>query len=215
MENAGPFETEESKAMALAFENRLDLRIAKGRIQDAQRYVVIAADRLGAELTLLGTMQSTQPIGGSDNTSYGGLVTLNLPLERTAERNDYRNSYITLEQAVRNAQVLEDDIKIAIRQSLRKMKKAREALKIQSRAVSVAEKRVASTDRFYEFGRADLRDVLEAQSSLLTARNALTSTVVDYRVAELSFQRDAGILKINDKGLLVEYTDSNHEVRSE
>jgi hypothetical protein len=39
--------------------------------------------------------------------------------------------------------------------------------------------------------------------------------VVDYRVAELSFQRDAGILKIDDKGLLVEYTDNDHEVRSE
>lgn len=212
MENAGPMEMGESKAIALAFENRLDLRIAKGRIRDAQRAVVIAADRLGAELTLFGEMQSGQS-GGND--SYKGLITLDLPFERTAERNAYRNSYIALEQAVRNEQILEDSIKIAIRQNLRRMTEAREALKIQSRAVSLAEKRVKSTDRFYEFGRADLRDVLDAQSALLIARNALTSTVVDYRVAELAFQRDAGILNINDKGLLVEYTDSNREIQLE
>ena len=44
---------------------------------------------------------------------------------------------------------------------------------------------------------------------------ALTATVVDYRVAELTFQRDAGTLNINDKGLLVEYNGSNQEVQLE
>lgn len=206
MENAGPLEMAESEAIELAFENRLDLRVTEGRIQDAQRAVVIAADSLGAELTLLGTIQSDQyDTAVADSTAYGGLLTLDLPFERTAERNDYRNSYITLEQAVRDAQILEDGIKLAIRESLRKMTDARDALKIQTRAVALAEKRVKSTNRFYEVGRAELRDVLEAQSSLLVARNALSSAVVDYRVAELSFQRDAGILNINDKGLLVEY----------
>ena len=217
MANAGPFEMAESKAIALAFKNRLDLRIAKGRIQDAQRAVVIAADSLGAELKLtLGATQSVQSgTAELDNTSYSGLITLDLPLERTSERNIYRNSYIALEQAVRNEQGLENNIKIAIRKSLRKMKRTREALKIQTQAVSLAKKRVNSTGRFYEFGRAGLRDVLEAQRSLLIAQNALTATVVDYRVAELTFQRDVGILNINDKGLLVEYTDSNQEVQLE
>ena len=58
---------------------------------------------------------------------------------------------------------------------------------------------------FFEAGRSELRDLLEAQSALLTARNALTSAVINYRIAELQFQRDAGILKIDDNGLLVEY----------
>lgn len=58
---------------------------------------------------------------------------------------------------------------------------------------------------FFEAGRSELRDLLEAQSALLTARNALTSAVINYRMAELQFQRDAGILKIDDNGLLIEY----------
>jgi outer membrane protein TolC len=61
---------------------------------------------------------------------------------------------------------------------------------------------------FFEAGRSELRDLLEAQEALLTARNSLTSAVVQYRTAELQFQRDTGILKIDDKGFLVEYSST-------
>ena len=38
-------------AVDVALANRLDLKVAAGRIEDAQRQVVIAADRLRPELT--------------------------------------------------------------------------------------------------------------------------------------------------------------------
>ena len=85
------------------------------------------------------------------------------------------------------------------------MAEAREGLRIQTMAVNSAEIGLASANMFFEAGRSELRDLLEAQSSLLTARNSLTSAVINYRMAELQFQRDAGILKIDDNGLLVEY----------
>ena len=72
-------------------------------------------------------------------------------------------------------------------------------------AVQSAETGLRSANMFFEAGRSELRDLLEAQSALLTARNALTSAVINYRIAELQFQRDAGILKIDDNGLLIEY----------
>jgi len=112
---------------------------------------------------------------------------------------------ISLERAVRDVQELEDGIKLAIRDRLRDMVEARESLKIQAMAVTVAEKRVKSTSLFYEAGRAQVRDVLEAQESLINARNALTSAIVTYRVAELAFQRDTELLQIDEKGLWKEY----------
>ncbi|MBN2316700.1 MAG: TolC family protein, partial [Sedimentisphaerales bacterium] len=54
-EDAGPLEIEESQALDLAFENRLDLKVANGRVYDSQRQVVVAADSLRAGLTLGGT----------------------------------------------------------------------------------------------------------------------------------------------------------------
>ncbi|MDB9822793.1 TolC family protein [Deltaproteobacteria bacterium] len=221
-ENAGPLEMDESLALKLGLENRLDLGILEGKVYDAQRSVVVKADALGAELTLLGQARlgQSRSIGQtgledaelrSDSGIYTGLFTLDLPLERTAERNAYRESLISLERAVRNFQALEDEIKLSIRKRLSDMAKAREGLRTQTRAVAVAEKRVKSTDLFYEAGRAQLRDLLEAQEALLSARNSLTSAVVDYRMAELEFQSDAGILQIDKNGLFKEYVPRGND----
>ncbi|MFC1533790.1 TolC family protein [Thermodesulfobacteriota bacterium] len=221
-ENAGPFELDEVAAIGLGLDSRLDLRVLNGKVYDAQRSVVVQADALGAELTFLGEAESGQhrsiSTAGLDDASlradrgvYTGLLKLDLPFERTAERNAYRNSFILLERAVREFQKLEDDIKLSIRQGLRDMSEAREGLRIQTRAVTLAEKRVKSTDLFFEAGRAQIRDLLEAQESLLNARNALTGALVDYRVAELGFQRDAGLLSIDKDGLIIEHIPGGKE----
>jgi outer membrane protein TolC len=70
---------------------------------------------------------------------------------------------------------------------------------------------VKSTSLFYDAGRTQIRDVLEAQEALITAKNALTSAAAAYRVAELEFQRDTGLLKINEKGLWKEYLPEDIE----
>ena len=76
---------------------------------------------------------------------------------------------------------------------------------IQAKAVYVAQKRVKSVNMFLDAGRAQTRDLLEAQDALLSAQNALTASVVDYRVAELTIQRDMGVMQVNEKGLWQEY----------
>ena len=215
-ENAGPLELGQDRAIQLSLENRLDLLVALGRVYDAQRAVVVLADALGAELTLFGSAD----IGGRRSVSsatsddaklrmnkgtYTGVLTLDLPLERTAERNAYRNGYITLERTVRELQKLEDQIKLSIRNKLRNMLEARESLQIQGQSVVVAEKRVKSTNMFLEAGRAQIRDLLEAQDALLSAKNGLTSAAINYRIAELELQRDMGVLKVDKNGLWQEY----------
>ena len=217
MENTGPLEIDETVAIELAFENRFDLRVAQGRVYDAQRAIVVLADALGAELTLFGAAE----LGGSRSIStatsqdtnlradkgvYSALLTLDLPFERTAERNAYRNGFITLEQAVRDVQILEDEIKISIRNKLRDLLESREGLQIQTGSVKLAQKRVRSTNLFLEAGRAQIRDLLESQEALLSAQNALTVAIINYRVAELELQRDMGVLKIDEKGLWKEFS---------
>jgi len=169
---------------------------------------------LGAELTLLGTSKlgSGRSIGEAtdddaqlrtDKGKYSALLTLDLPFERTAERNAYRNSFISLERAVRDVQILEDQIKLDVRNQLRNLLESRESLKIQANSVIVARRRVKSSNLFFEAGQAQIRDLLEAQDALLSAQNGLTSAVVTYRVAELELQADMGLLKVElKKGLM-------------
>jgi len=208
--DAGPLEIEPSVATRLALENRLDLRVAVGNVYDAQRQVIVAADALKAGLNLGGsaTLISNDNDGRlrMDGGRYSALLSVDLPIERTRERNTYRTSLISLERTVRSAQTLEDQIKLAISNDLRSLLESRESRKIQAQSVVVAEKRVRSSQLFLEAGRIQIRDLLDAQDALLSAQNALTTAFVNYRIAELELQRDLDVLKVNEKGLWTEFS---------
>lgn len=210
----GPYELNEPVAIRLALDHRQDLLVAREEIVDAQRSVTVAADALLAGLTLQGSVTSgarrgvtTAGLddGNLDDLVYSASALLDLPLERTRERDAYRATFVTLEQAVRAFQRLEDEVKLDVRQALRDLLEAREAVLIQEQAVKLAEDRVASTNMVLAAGRGEVRDVLDAQESLLEAQNALTAAMIRYRVSELGIQRDMGVLEVDSEGLWREY----------
>ncbi|MBW2128567.1 MAG: TolC family protein [Deltaproteobacteria bacterium] len=212
----GPLEMDATKAIEIALENRLDLRIIEGKVLDAQRKVVVRADALRPELTLFGKAETGEGRSlanahmadadpGLDKGVYTGILSLDLALDRSGERNELRKALLDLEKAVRDLQDLEDDIKLAVRNRLRDMLEAREGLRIQYHALALAEKRVKSTDLFFRAGRAQVRDILDAEEALINARNALMEAAVNYRVAELEFQREIGTLKIDERGIMEDF----------
>lgn len=221
----GPYEIEEHRAIELALHNRLDLRVAHGRVVDAERTCYVAADRLRAELTLLGAAtfgehrsisQATEPDSEHlryNEAFYNSIITLDLPLDRVLERDQYRATLIDLEESIRDLQVLEDGVKQDVRERLRTLLEAREGQRIQAAAVALAKRRVSSAKLFLEAGRAEVRDLLEAQEALVSAQNDLTAALIDYRIAELELQRDMGMLEVSEGGVFVEFDPlrSDHE----
>jgi outer membrane protein TolC len=225
MDDAGPMELVEKDAILIALKNRLDLRVAVGEIVDAQRGVAIAADNLRADITLLGSASLGQSRSISsaglddaeirtDRGFYSLLLGIDLPFERTAERNSYRNSLIGYEQTVRQLQEIEDSVKLDVRGVLRDLLEARESIKIQGEAVRVAHRRVSSTGMFLEAGRAEIRDLLEAQNALNSAQDSLTNAVVNYRIGELELQRDLGVLEVSGDGLWTEFEFDSYDIKS-
>lgn len=218
----GPYELDRERAVDLALEHRLDLWVAEGRVLDSQRRVAVAANGFLPELTLLGTGSAggrrTLSSAGADDAalhfndgSYRALLELDLPLDRTAERNVYRNALIDFERAVRDFQSLEDEVKLDARNNLRSLLESREGVHIQAQAAALAERRVASTEMLLEEGRAEIRDVLEAQEALVSSRNALTAAMIGYRLAELELQRDLGLLQVSVDGLWREFDPEQAE----
>ena len=209
-EDAGPYEIDELAAIKLALDNRLDLRTANGAVFDAQRQVIVAADALRTGLTLTGSAglqgdDDRGPMGFRGGRYSAGLI-LNLPLERTRERNAYRNSLINLERATRSVQTLEDQTKSAIRTELRTLVEARENIKISAQSVVIAENSVANAKLQLDAGRLQIRDLLDTQDQLLAAQNGLTAAIISYRTAELQLQRDLDLLTITPEGLLKEFS---------
>jgi outer membrane protein TolC len=217
-----PLGIDEAGSIAMALENRLDLRTAKGEVYDAQRQVTVAADALRTGLTLTGDVAA-----GSGRRSLGTAAAENgqlrfdegiysvgaqadLPLERTAERNRYRQSLIALDRAVRALQDLEDQVKLDVRNTLRDLAIARESVQTQAQAVFVADRRRASATALFEAGRqgVQVRDVLEAEDALIQAQNRFTGALIDFRLAELRFQRDLGVLEVDSSGRWQEYASA-------
>ena len=210
VDEAGTLKDQVDRAIALAVENRLDFRSNIDRIEDAQRQVLIAEDALRAEVTLGGRASAGEGANaGSDDNGefklgeavFGGTLAIDLPFERTAERNAYRGSLIQLEGAVRAYQAAEDALKESVRAAIRSLRETREQLKIQYLAVSLAERRVRNNDLLLQAGRAEMRDVLEAQAALLSAQNALFSAIRSYRVRELELQKELGLLEVTIDGV--------------
>jgi outer membrane protein TolC len=215
-EGGGPLEMDPSESIEIGLAHRMDLRILQGQVYDAQRKVVVAADALRANLTLIGAGQlgERRDLNSADLPNaqlrfdeglYSSGLLLDLPWERTAQQDAYRNSFIVLQQAVRAVQGKEDEIKFQLRDELRVLLETRENYRIQTMAVDLAGKRVKSTELLLQAGRAQVRDILDAQEALVSAQNALTSAIVNYRIAELELQRDMGVLVIDNKGLWSEY----------
>ena len=202
----------ESVALGLALTNRHDLILARCRLEDAERALTIAADALRPDLGLGGSVRAGQDRkGGSktgDKTDYSLTLDAGLPWERTSERNAYRAAALAVDSARRALETAEDSARSAVRTGLRDIDSAWSSFVIQAEALRVAERRVRSTDLFQQAGRASTRDVLEAESALLDARNALVSAVVKYRLSGLSLRRDLSALELSEEGLWREPLDN-------
>ena len=182
-------------ALAIAFSNRLDFISCRDRLEDAQRHLLIAEDALRAEVTLgaaaSGFADTVGPQSRRNGIEHGKLhprdwtltpvLTVDLPVERRSERNAYRSALIAVEAAVRAYQAEEDSLKNTVRGDMRSMSRTKDDLQIQFVAMNLAERRVRNQEILLQAGRADMTVMLEAQDSLVSAKNSLYGAMISYK----------------------------------
>lgn len=197
-------------AYAIAQEERLDFLNTLGRYEDAGRRVKISADGLRTRLDVgagLGPAQSDEgrPLDWKDGgIGWSTDLEIDLAIDRLPERNAYRASLVRLEAARRTVEEAADVILRDLRNDERDVRSAEESYEIQIGAVTLAQRRVESAQLNLEAGRANTRDLLEAQEDLLEAENAATQALVDYTLARLAFLLDMGVLRVEQQGFEVE-----------
>ncbi len=194
-------------AIETASAQRLDLANSTDTVDDATRKVAVAADNLGVELNLVGSAG----VGSTPETDFKRLqfhrgtyalgLEADLPLDRKAERNAYREALIALEQRRREHQNDVDEVELDVRQAYRQLREAAERHETQKSSLELAGTRVESTTFLLQAGRVTTRDLLDSQDALLQAQNDLTAALVDYAIAKLSFFRDVGILQVKPDGM--------------
>ncbi len=207
------------EAVDVAMVNRLDLDTQRDQLQDARRHIKVTANALlpQLDLTANATVQRTSgsalPVPDWQHYGWNTGLELDLPLNRIAERNNYRGSLIDLERSKRGFQYAVDNIKLQIAADWRSLDQAKRNYEIREIGVQIASRRVEEQRIRQEIGEGNSRDLVDAQSALIDSENQRTAALVGHTIARLSFYRDMGVLWIKDNGQWEE-NPPKHETRN-
>jgi len=200
------------EAMQVALNTRLDLQTAKDQRADALRRIKVAANGLlpRVDFTIGGRVDS-KPGNNPLDLDYArtrGSAGLNfdLGLDRKAERNSYRGALIAAERAARQAELQTDQVKLQIADDWRNLDQAKRSHEISDLGVQLAERRVEEQQLRADLGRGTARDLVEAQTALITSHDERIAALVNHTIARLQFWRDMGILFIKEDGKWEELT---------
>ena len=194
-----PVPLDESTAIDIALEHRLDLLNEVDQFEDAQRKITVAADAFKPGLNIFADF-AMDSYNGRDYSNFNPEVyrtrlgvDLDLPIDNLDARNNFRRSQISFERQLRQFSLALDNIQFEVRSGLRGLELARQSHDIQVNALRLANQRVDTVNLLLETDRAETRDLLEARNAQLGARNALTSALVSYHLTRLGFLFDLGI----------------------
>jgi outer membrane protein TolC len=190
----------EDAAFDIALARQLELLNDIDRFEDSKRKIVVAANRLKADLNIFGDAALSSE-GPTDYTEFdindiraGVGIELDLPLDRLRERNDYRATLINFEAAIRDLSLALDNKKDEIDRGMRNLESLRRSYAIRTNSVAIAQRRVAGEQLSLKAGRRTVRDISEAQDALLDSQNQVTNDLVTHLTAKLQFLLDVGIL---------------------
>ena len=194
-------------AIDIALSQRLDLANAYDETMDAARKAEVAANALKADLTLVGLIApntNTRRYFGADpgdlrrtSEQYELSLRLDLPLDRNAEKNNYRRMLLVLSERHRNHQRVNDLVELEVKNAYDDIVKSYERLVLQSEAKQLSQKRLDNTSLLLQYDRANSRDVLDAQKDHFDTHIKFTEALVNYQIARLEFLRDVGIISVN------------------
>jgi outer membrane protein TolC len=209
----------EDAAIQAALNQRLDVANAADRILDARRHMEVAAEMLGADLTLVGQTSITSGGTRADDLEspedlYNLGLRADLPLDRLAEKNQYRLTIAELMQNQRTYQGVADTAILEVRASFRNLGTAHEQYRVALDAQDLAKKRTENTLRLQKVGRAKMRDVLDAQEDYYKSQDAATDALVQYTVASLNLYLATDTLKVQPDGQLLKSADTFTAVTS-
>ena len=208
---------EEAPLLSFAKANRLDLQNQLAQATDAWRKVTVAANALQGSLNLNGSANlGTDPTRQNPlkfdarGTTYTAGLQIDTPLNRQAERNAYRASLITYQQAKRSVVALSDQVEQEVRRDLRQLRQLRASF-------GIARQQLLSAARQYENTRLSLVGPQGAQpgggnadtatlqlqtalSNLLGARNALAAAYINFEQQRLQLLLDLEVLRLDPNG---------------
>lgn len=192
------------EALASAVSNRLDLVNERQRVEDRARKLKIKERNFLPNLDARYGVEKGLETSGDTDVRQDLSVTLELPLDWTEKRNEFRRAQIDLDRERRTLEEDESDVQRGVRDLWRRLSRNRSIYNNRLLSVQLAERRVENTQLLLKQGKALTRDLLDAQEDLLSSRNEATVALVDYTINRLRFWNAIERFEIDPKGMWYE-----------
>jgi outer membrane protein TolC len=192
-------------AIRVALHNRLELMTTRNEVEDARRRLRIREQELLPELDAIASMtRSGQDRRVRDvevdEDRYRLGVELDLPLDRVRERGAVRTARIELRRRRRALALLEDQVMLEVRDSLRGLRSADNSHRIQKEIVKSERKNARIAQMRFENGEIGIQDLTDALSSLADAEDRSVREQVNVETARTQLQRDLGLMRVAEDG---------------
>jgi outer membrane protein TolC len=179
--------------------------------------VTVAANALRSDLNVrLGASLLTPPDArnpvdfANDYSRYQVGFEFDGPLNRQAERNQYRASLITYQRARRDYMALSDQVELQVRTGLRSLRQlrvnfeiARQQLLVAARQLAIERRLLTAPITAQAVGRDDnaaVLRILNAQQQLLNARNDLAASFFGYEQQRVRLLINLEALLLDPRG---------------
>jgi outer membrane protein TolC len=185
-----------------ALDTRLEVAEVRDQVDDARRAASLAAQNLLPQVDLnVGVTQLGY--GGSFGDAWTAgdrrvevFLSGSYPIQQSAQRAGRALARIEVASRERAVRQRELDVEQQVRQAIRDLEQIRQSVELQRQSVEVADQQRRLAVLRYERGLGSNFDVVDAESSLVTARSALVQLVTTYAVARLDLLRVTGTLDV-------------------
>ncbi len=188
--------------VARALATRLELAEARDQVSDAERTASLAKQNLLPQLDLnvavtqLGFGSSFGTAWTAGDKQVNVFLSASYPLPQASQRATRATSLLEVGSRARAVRQRELEVEQDVRQALRELEQVRQSVELQRRAVEVADQQRRLAVLRYQRGLGSNFDVVDAESSLVTARSALVQLLTAYAVARLDLKRTTGTLDV-------------------
>ncbi len=180
------------EAVELALSQRLDFATDQDEVEDAKRGLNVAEDNMRTKLDVTLSAEAASKAKNrlssirALSADYSAQVDLDLPFDRMDETIALKRAIIAYQQKLRNLEQSRDELVLQLRLAWQQLQTYEKNITIQKNSVTLAERRVENTQLLFEGGRIEIRELLDSQDDLSSAKTALTSALVNHRICWLT-----------------------------
>ena len=198
------YQADEASEVELALLSRPELKDLKISLKSAELQARVADNRVKPDLSFSANAAFTglakdnnrnlERVASGDYPVWSLGFTFDYPLGNSAAENEAVKSRLKVEQIRTQLRSLSDSVTNEVRSALRGVAANYKQLEVADRGRAFAEERLKSFSKRSEVGLATIKDVLDVENDLVTAKNNQIRALVDYNNAITKLWQNTGQL---------------------